>query len=1784
VRAVDFRVLGSLEVVIDGNPIELGSRRIRRLLAALLVHPNEVVSTHRLVDLVWSDAEPVSGIRALKTNVSRLRTLLEPGRGPGESSRIVTRAPGYALTLELDELDAARFEQWVTDAERLLSDGDALGAVVAFDRALGLWRGPALVEFADEDWARPVATALEERRTVALEGRIESRLACGLHADVVGELEALIDRYPLRDRLRAQLMVALHRSGRQADALRAYQAYRAVLGEELGLTPSPELVQLEARIVAQDPALHAGVTAGRPVRGYLLLEPLGEGPSGVVYRAVQPSVGREVAVKVLHPALANDADFIRRFERDAQVVSRLEHPHVVPLYDAWRDARGAFVVMRWLRGGGADAALDRGPLPLVDVRRVVDEVGGALATAHARGLVHGNVKPSNVLFDDHGHAYLGDFGPVAGAPAPIDGAHRAPEQRDRWAPSTAGDQWALGQVVRALLTGRTGHAGAVLPAVAAVLERACAASPTERFPDVAAFVDAFSTAVSSSTSSLDVVPGPGAARHRSGAESAVRRAYNPYKGLRPFLEADADDFFGRERSVDELVARLAREGSEARFIAVVGPSGSGKSSLVRAGLVPRLRAGAVAGSASWFVATMLPGADPFGELDAALRRIAVDPPADLAEQLGTDRFGIARAAKRFLPDDTAELLLVVDQFEELFTLVEDPKLATRFLDGLVAAVRDPHARLRVVTTLRADFYDRPLRHPGLGELLPAHQVTVTAMTPAELTAAITGPAARVGAAVEPGLAATIVADVGDHPAALPLLQYALAELFDIAEDDALTTAGYHEIGTVAGALARRADQVLAELPAEAHGAARQVFTRLVTLGEGTADTRRRTSRRELVTLGADAEVVERLIDRYGAARVLTFDRDPDTREPTVEIAHEALIGRWPRLAAWVAEDRDGVRLVRHLTAAAQGWAAADHDPGELYRGGRLDVADAWAVAHPDDLTALEADFLAASRDRRDEEARVELERVAAQARQNRRLRRLLAGVAAALVVALVAGLVSLDQRGEAADQRDRAEHEAAVAIAAEIAAGQARDQAVGAADRARQSEQTAVAARAAADIDRMLAQSRAVAATDRERALLLAVEADRRAHSPASQHALQTALVGSPGFLGNIGATTTGGYTDVEYSADGRRLAAKHDAGVVIWDMPERRLVQTVPTDDTHASGIGLALSPDGATVAVLGEPAGTRLVAVASGETTVTLAHGSPSYDAAFLPDGSHLAVGHFDGTAEIWDVQSGAVTVRLDTSAGFQARVAVSSHGDVVATSGAFETQVWRTGTGERVGPPINDFGSTSVAFSPDGSKVAISFLGADLETSGLNGSVRVLAVGSSAPIAVLHSRDTPDLFWRTVFADDRTVAAGTSDRVLRWDIGDLGAPALLPPIEIESEGASGLAVDPDTRTLAVGTSGGVSLWALDGRQLLADALTLPEPLAAVAAARLRLTVSTNADLSRLVASSAGLPGAAFWWDLTAARPEAERLDEELGAGPVRIARFSADGRLLVTVHQDDTLRAWDPSTFAAQGRPVPLTFPYTEDNFQLLAVSPDHRLVAVANRAETVGPGTVRVVDLSAGTVVATLHDLDAHTDPLVVLRNVVSLTFDRAGTRLAASNFSGVAVIWDTATFAPVAVAPRDSYALDYSPDGRFVITSTLQDNAIVVRNADDLQPVGARLVGHVSLPFRATVHPEGERLVTSGNDGVRLWDLASGAELASFEPSADPAVARANATPWVSSDGRHMVTADPTHLYIWRLDPTEWPSLACRAAGRDLTREEWEQFGPDDEYRRTCPDPAVVAPV
>ena len=773
------------------------------------------------------------------------------------------------------ELDVTRFDDLMRDARKTLPVDPTI-AVGTLDDALALWRGPALADLADQPSLLAEAARLDELRLEAQEVRIEGLLAGGTEGRAIGELEGLLARHPWRESLWGLLMLAYYRDGRQAEALRSYQRAREILADELGLDPSPELLRLHERILQQDPGLDL---RGEPLRGYRLLEKVDDGPAGVVFRAIQPHVERDVAVKLFHEGIAADPSFVRRFDLDAQAIAALEHPHIAPIYDYWREPGRAYVVSRYLRGGSLRASEERGePLERDRLLRVVEQVSLALAFAHRQGVAHGNVGSSNILFDPEGNAYLGDF-LIGGGPA----ADPSEDVRE------------LARLAKRLLPNE-----ALLEELAERAEHGTGA------PEADAFAVAARTALEPTA-----ILTPRQAEER-----------NPYKGLRAFTETDSADFFGRGELTRRLVSRLAEAGPGSRFLAVVGPSGGGKSSVVRAGLVPAIRHGVLGNEEDPFIAEMFPGAHPIDELEAALLRIAVRPVPRLHDRLDSGSRGLLEVIDLVAPGQ-AEVVLVVDQFEEVFTLTTDEREREQFLESLRVATADPQSRLRVIVTLRADFYDRPLIYPRFGELLAERTEAVPPLTPDELEQAIRGPVERVGVRPESGLVAEMIADVAHQPGALPLLQYALTELFEHRDEDRLTLTAYQELGGITGALSARAEHIYEAFDQKARLATKQIFLRLVTLGEGRQDTRRRVARSELDALDVERDSIDNVVDTFGRHRLLTFDREPSTREPTIEIAHEAMLNAWERLRTWIDDAREDLRQERGLARAAAEWRGSD---------------------------------------------------------------------------------------------------------------------------------------------------------------------------------------------------------------------------------------------------------------------------------------------------------------------------------------------------------------------------------------------------------------------------------------------------------------------------------------------------------------------------------------------------------------------------------------------------------------------------------------------------------------------------------------------------------------------------------------------------------------------------------------------------------------------------------------------------------------------------------------------
>jgi WD40 repeat protein/DNA-binding SARP family transcriptional activator len=1304
VTELEFRILGPIEVVGDGEPIRLGGPRQRAVLAVLVLRANQVVPVERLAEEVYGGEAPATAVGQVRDHVSQLRKLL-PVNG-SDGSRLETRPPGYVLHTE--RVDAVRFERAVEAAGREVT-ADPATAAAMLREALALWRGPPLADFAYDRFAASEIERLDELRLIALGLRIDADLAVGRHAVLVGELEALVAAHPLRDQFLRQLMLALYRSGRQAEALDAYHTARKTLTDELGLEMAPELRELATRILQQDPSLQ---------------------------------------------------------------------------------------------------------------------------------------------------------------PAPVEGSR----------------------------------------------------------------------------------------------VSAAPQSANPYKGLRAFRESDAADFFGRET----LTARLVQRIEASRFLAVIGPSGSGKSSVVRAGLVPALRPGLGE------VIVMSPGAHPIEELEAALLRIAVNPPASLLPQLESGELGVLRAVKRALPDDTSELLLVIDQFEELFTLVDDDARRREFLAGIAHAIRDPLSRMRVVATLRADFYDRPLRDRVLAELLRDNVEIVPPLAPDEIERAITAPARRAGCRLEEGLLAEIVADVLEEPGALPLLQYALTELFERRDGDVLTRAAYTDLGGVSGALAHRAEAIYSGATDAGREAARQLFLRLVTF-DGGSPARRRAGRGELQSLDVDQMELEHSLEAFGSSRLLSFDRDPRTGEPTVEVAHEALLENWSRLREWIDVVREDVTLRRRVASAAAEWAESEREPSFLLRGVQLARVEAAADRSTLAQTELEREYVGASLAQRD------AERAAAR----RSLNRLRALVVALLVVSVVGVALALF----AFDRNARSKHQTRIATARQLAAASLAslevdpDRAILLAMRAVEMSPPSELPEATDALHRAIENSRLMltiphagsaavafdptgsrlatagpgasvwdAATGR-RLLTLRLAGDQ-VHDiayDASGKRLATggADKGAVVWNARTGARLAtlkdvGGQVSVSFSPDGKSLATDDYAGVLrIWDLATSRVVRSFRSPHPLC---GVAWSPDGSHVGA--GDCGTNY-ATASGRiwdvrTGRLVPIAEPQYGAAltlaFSPDGHTVATPNLDGTAEVWDGRSGKLTATFRGHTGLVYSLAFGPDGRMIATGGTDGTvRLWdpKTGVQQLLLPGqrgiVND-----VAFSHDGGRLA---------TIGEDGTARIWNIGISGSRDWLtiraHRGSIESIFYAP--GGTKLVSAGDNDgKVKVWNplTGKLVAAYENPadvafrftpfdriyyPVEETSPDATVAASARSNGTIELRDPDGTVRHTLPSRRVTIHKLAF------------------SSDGKRI--ASGYFDGKVIVWDVATGR-RIRTLSAQNGV--IEGLAFSPDGTTLATAGEDAVVTIWDLRT----GRNVQ-TLGGSTSALADVAFSPDGTHLAAAS-----ADGTLRI----------------------------------------------------------------------------------------------------------------------------------------------------------------------------------------------------------------------------------
>jgi WD40 repeat protein/DNA-binding SARP family transcriptional activator len=1566
---MDFLILGPLEVRGDRGAVALRGSKPRAVLAMLLLHANEPVSAERLALALWGEEAPHGAAKTVQVHVSRLRSAL------GEADVVTTTAMGYRLRVRPGELDCERFGRLVDDGRRALADGQPERAAALLREALALWRGPPLADPAFERFAAPEIARLEEQRLTALEARIEADLDLGRHVEVVGELQRLVAEHPARERLAAALMLALYRSGRQADALAVYRDAHRILVEEVGVQPGPELRHRQEAILRQDRALEL-----RPAVAAL--------PPELDASRAPSLVGRRDELAWLRlrweRARAGSGGLVTvtgasgsgKLRLAAELAATVHDGGADVLYATGSDPTDAFALA--LRSISATTR------PTLLVIRAADRADCAALAELSRALGDLPVLVLACCEDVEPLASLRSDGTLVldALDAAAVGAIARHYARHTDAEDVPAD-WLLelsGGVPRAIheVASQWAQREATLR-VGAVAGRA--ATGREQLRSIQAEL-------------IGGVEDLQEVRERIAPRGWDAPVVCPFKGLASFDVADAQYFFGRERLVAELVARLVG----ARLLGIVGPSGSGKSSVTRAGLLPALASGVLPGSETWQQALIRPGAHPLRELTDAMAAIA-----------GSERAVIA-----------------VDQFEETFTSCEDEAERDAFMSRL-GRIADEHDGGRVVlVVLRADFYGRCAAYPRLAAQLAANHVLVGPMQRDELRRAITLPAQRVGLRVDPELADALVADVKDEAGGLPLLSTALLELWQRRDGQRLRHTVYQQTGGVRGAVARLAEDAFGQLDEQQQALARGVLMRLAGESAAGGVERRRVA---LAELGTDADgdvahVVALLTDR----RLLTASSG------TIELAHEALMREWPRLRDWIDADREGLRIHRNLNAAAREWEELGRDEGALYRGARLTEATEWNDAQRARLNATEHAFLQAS------EARQRLERT----QRRRRIRLALGGLSAAVVLISAVALVAILQSIEAGRQRDIA---ASRGLAESAANELSVDPAV--------SLVLALRALGRADTEQAENALRQATLTSRTLDVWPTHRAIARALS-VSRDGLTVATGGDDGAVavrridtGRLRSFTRPGsraVVGIALSPDGRRVAASRDDGTVIVSDDDGRSPRTVLRlgDTTVAKygspnyGVCASFSDDGRRLAI-GALDGTVRLLRADGAGPVTVLRGGDGQvlDVAFGRDERRLVSTSY-GAARVWDVQSAKALVLTHA----EARSASFSPDDRrIATTGQDGVvRLWSAdGSGRsraiRIGQPL-----LSVRFSRDGRR---------LVTAAEDGVVRISDV-RGGPVLDELVRHRGAATRAAFVARGQVVSTGEDGIVRRWDPpraailpGDYVSASFSPAGDrVLTGGSDGRTrvQDPATgatvATLATDTDATTARYSADGRQVVTASLDGAVRIADPRGGRSRMIVGPDAAAAKTAADldpgarrivSGGYNALAV---VQAVSGEGRPVVLRGGRDALADVRFSRDGRHVLTASVDGRTRIWNP----ASGR-LERTLVGHGESVNSAQYSPD------ATRIVTAGAdGTVRVWPADGRGEAVVLRGHDGPVD---------AAAFSPDGTRIVSAGVDGTVRVWNAAGGATLVVLyTHDGPALSasFSADGTAVV-STGQDDHI-----------------------------------------------------------------------------------------------------------------------------------------
>ena len=1167
-------------------------------------------------------------------------------------------------------------------------------------------------------------------------------------------------------------------------------------------------------------------------------------------------------------------------------------------------------------------------------------------------------------------------------------------------------------------------------------------------------------------------------------EDAPAPGVAPYKGLLFFDEADSELFFGREALTAQLVRHVTDLATDpsARFLAVVGASGSGKSSLVRAGLAVALK------RLGWTAQVFTPTAIPLWTLQKNLDSINVE--------------------------SRGQVLLLVDQFEEVFTLCRDEMERITFIDRFLALAQAKSKNIVVVIVLRADFYSHCAQYPLLRQAIAAEQEYIGQMTAEELRCAIEEPAKRAGWEFEPGLVDILLNDIGaqgtsePEPGALPLLSHALLATWERRRGRALTLDGYHASGDVRGAIAETAESVfIDQLNQTQQELARDVFLRLTELGEGTEDTRRRAALNELVRRSAEATQLRTVLNTLAEARLITLNED------SAEVAHEALIREWQRLHEWLRQDRVGLVLHRHLTESAKEWERRGRDPSEFYRGARLAQASEWASGNEERLNAAERSFLDASiveeqRDAMEREAQRHRELEAAQmlaetqSRAAKQLRRRAMFLAGAFLLALVLAGAAIFFGNQANQHASEAQQNANYATSRELAAA------------------------AISNLEE-----------DPERSILLALQAESTVHTTEAENALHRSILASRVMFVLPHDSAVGSAT---FSPDGKHIAtASQNGSVRLWDA---KTGQPLLTFKGHTGFVnGIVYSSDGKRIAATSATSGfgftARVWDATTGEELLTLSgHTDFVRSVAFSPDGTRLVTTSADGSAKVWDAFTGKELMTFSGHGDWVYDAAFNPDGERIATYGhdGF-VRIWEASSGEEllvlpfeVDTYLGDDASFGrLAFSPDGLRIAMT-------GPGNNGNWVSLWAAASGKVLFRGSLGHIGPPFDIAFSPDGRLAAtgGWDQKAKVWDTV---TGRVLYTLSGHTNDIWGLAFSPDgTRLTTASADNTVRMWDLTPTK---EALFIPFGSSETSDWSMRLSYSP--DGTRILTNYTD--GNARIWDATSGQ---ELLHLSPHNTKVLNTSYSADGKLVATANKDHTITVWVGQT----GKPR-LTLVGHKKFITQTAFSPDGTRLASASF-----DGKIIIWDLASSKALFKLTGAAAGFN---------SIAYSPDGKRLVSGDRLRNGAIWDTTTGKKLFNLPgwafNEIWSVAYSPDGKYVALGG-HTGAIGIWDAK----IGKQLLvleGHGARVSAIAFSPDGKWIAAAGADGtVQMWDTATGANLLYLPVDSGGAGGVA-----FSPDGKRLAVGGKLGVYVFVLPIDELITLAKSRLTRSLTPEECRQY-------------------